>query len=134
MSQADIKSALETALGTISPAIDTAYENTQYKPVIGAPYQDVNFTFSAPLNDEYGPNYQENGYMQVTLRYPQNVGTKDIDARIALIRDKFKRGASFTKNGITTVINRSLEVRPGFNDGDRFVKPVFIRFYANIGS
>lgn len=133
MSQADIKSALETALGTISPAIDTAYENTQYKPVIGTPYQDVNFVFSAPLNEEYGPNYQENGYMQVTLRYPQNVGTKDIDAHIALIRDKFKRGSSFTRNGVTTVINRSLEVRPGFNDGDRYVKPVFIKFYANIG-
>ncbi|MBX9636514.1 MAG: DUF4128 domain-containing protein, partial [Nitrosomonas sp.] len=100
---------------------------------ISTPYQDVRFFFGQPNNEEYGSNYQENGYMQVTLRYPQNVGTKDIDARIALIRDKFKRGASFTKNGIIVVINRSLEVRPGFNDEKRYVKPVFIRFYANIG-
>lgn len=134
MSQADIRSSLEAALMTISPAIDTAFENTSYKPVAGTVYQDVSFFFGAPINDEYGSNYQEIGYMQVTLRYPQNVGSKDIDARINLIRDKFKRGASFTKNSITTVINRTLEVRPGFSDGERYVKPVFVKFYANIGS
>lgn len=132
MSQADIKSALETALGTISPAIATAYENTSYSPVIGTPYQDVNFVFAAPLNEEYGSNYQETGYMQITLRYPQNVGTKDIDARIALIRDKFKRGNSFVKNSVTTTISRTLEVRPGFQDGERYAKPLFVKFVTNM--
>lgn len=132
MSQADIRIALETALGTISPAIDTYYENSTYKPVMGAAYQTVSFVFAAPMNEEYGPNYRESGYMQVNLKYPQGTGSKDIEARIALIRNKFKRGVSFTQNGVVTIIDRTLEVRPGFSDEERFVKPVFVKFFANI--
>lgn len=134
MSQANIKAALEIALGEIIPEIGTAYENDVYTPVVGTPYQEVYFLFSEPDNNEYGSTYREIGYMQLTLNYPLKVGTHDIDFRISLIRDKFVRGASFTQNNTVVVVNRTPEVGPGEIDGDRYTKNVFIRFYANIGA
>ena len=131
MSTLKCRAALETALASMTPALQTAWENFPFSPVIGTPFQRCNILFAEPGNQEYGANYQELGYMNVTLYYPHGTGSADIVARAELIRQTFRRGASFTNSGLTVVISRTPEVTPSFNDGEFFVVSVRVRFYAN---
>lgn len=131
MSVVKVRAALETAVSGMSPALSTSYENVPFTPVQGTPYQRLNILFAEPGNQEYGANYQELGFMQLTLFYPIETGIGAANARAELIRQTFKRGASFTNSGLTVVIERTPEVKPGVNDGSFYVLPVKIRFYAN---
>lgn len=131
MSVVKCRGALEVAVNAMSPALATAWENVAFKPVTGQPYQRVSILFAEPGNEEYGPNYQELGYMQITLFYPHETGAGAAMARAELIRQTFKRGASFVNAGLTVVVSRTPEVMPAYNDGERFAVPVKVRFYAN---
>jgi hypothetical protein len=133
MSIVKIRSALETALNNISPVLDTAWENTQFEPQTGTAYQRAYLIFTEPNNQEYGSNYQELGFLQVDLIYPLLSGPSASDVRFELIRDAFKRGTSFVYSGVTVTINRTPYISPAYVSGDRFIRPVKIRFYANIG-
>ncbi len=131
MSVIKCRAALETALNAMTPALSTAWENVEFTPVLGTPYQRCTILFAEPGNDEYGRNYQELGFMQVMLYYPHGNGSSDAIARAELLRQTFRRGASFTNSGLTVVISRTPEVKPAFNDGEFYIVPVNIRFYAN---
>lgn len=130
MSLVAIRSALETALAAITPAIATAWENTPYTPVTGTPYQRVYLLAAEPANPEMGRLTRDQGFMQVSLAYPLGAGPAAPTARAELIRAAFKRGATFAASGITTIIERTPEIAPGRVEEDRFVVPVRIRFYA----
>jgi len=132
MSATKVRAGLETALAAMSPAITTAYENKVFAGVPGTAYQRVNVLFAEPLNEEMTASYTERGIMQVTLCYPADTGPGAAVARAELIRTTFKRGASFTASGVTTRIVRTPEIRPAFNDADRFCVPVTIRFEASV--
>jgi len=132
MSATKVRAALETALAAMSPAVSTAFENKVFDPVPGTPYQRVNLLAAEPLNEEMTASYTERGFMQVTLCYPADKGPGPATARAELIRDTFWRGASFVASGVTTRIIRTPEIRPAFNDGDRFCVPVRIRFEASV--
>jgi hypothetical protein len=125
------RAALEVAVNAMAPVIATAWENTKFSPVVEQPYQRVSILFAEPGNEEYGVNYQELGYMQITLFYPHETGSQAAMARAELIRQTFKRGSSFVNSGLTVVVSRTPEVMPAYNDGERFAVPVKIRFYAN---
>lgn len=128
----NIRSALETALAAISPALSTAWENAPFEATAGTAYQICNIIFAEPDNDEYGSRHRELGYMQVKLMYPLDVGTSAINTRAELLRTTFTRGNSFTSSGVVTMIQRTPEIRPGQVEGDRWAVAVIIRFYANI--
>ena len=128
-----IRAALETAVMLITPPIDTVFENTAYQPTTGRPFQQVNLIMAEPDNQEFGSNYQEQGYMQLTLFYPQQGGPSASDSRVELIRSRFSRGQSFTNGGYIVTINRTPRVSPAYIDGGRFIRPVSITFYSNIG-
>ena len=132
MSSVKVKAALETALNAMSPALLTAWENAQFQPVAGTPYQQVNVLFAPPENVEYGRRYREVGYMRVMLMYPLGNGLADAMARAELIRASFYRGASFVKDTVTVIIERTPEISTGSVDGDRWAIPVKIRFFANV--
>lgn len=132
MSIVSIRAALETALAGMTPALATAYENSPYTPVNGIPYQRAYMVFADPDNRAYGPDYTEQGYMQISLFYPLQTGSAAANARAQLLRTTFKRGTDFTSGGITTTIALTPSVSPAFNDGDRYVLPVKIRFFAQI--
>ena len=127
-----IRQALETKLGTISPALATAYENVQFKPTNGTAYQAVYVLFAQPDNRETGRQYVARGFMQVSLFYPQGGGAEPATSRAELIRSTFYRGLSLTNGGVTVTIERTPEILPGRNDDDRFVLPVRIPFYAPV--
>lgn len=132
MSLAAVRSALETALATISPSISTAYENVPFKPVVGTPYQAVFLLTAEPDNPEMGGLYTERGFLQVNLNYPLDTGPADAVARAALIRAKFPRAAAFVSAGITVTITKTPEVAPARIENDRYLVPIRIRFHAHI--
>lgn len=134
MSTVEVRKALETALATVTPAIDTANENSKYTPIAERPYQSVNLLLADPFNPLVGPDgfHIEQGIFQVTLKYPINVGTGETNTRAELIRSKFPKGSQFTSGGVTVTVDQTPTIAPGAVDGDRWAVPVKIRFYANI--
>ena len=131
MSAVLIRSALETALAAMSPAIGTAWENMPFTPENGTAYQRAHVLFGEPDNPEMGTFTQDRGFMQVSLCYPLDTGPATATARAELIRATFKRGSAFTASGVVTTIEKTPEIAPGMIEGDRYVLPVRVRFYAN---
>lgn len=133
MSSADVRAALETALAAIAPPLSTAWENTAFAPKVDEPYQRVSLLRATPRNDEYGRAYSERGIFQVSLHYPPNLGPKDAEARLDLLRASFFRGASFTKNSVVVTILRTPAALPPMDDDQgRYVLPVSIEFQASL--
>jgi len=132
MSIIKIRAALETALNNITPSIETAWENVPFTPTIGTPFQKCYLLLSEPDNSEYSTNYHAFGYMQIDLFYPLNNGSIDAMTRAELIRDTFKRGNSYNNNGIYVIIERTPEITPAYNDGEFYIIPVKVRFFAHI--
>ena len=129
MSITAIRATLETALDGMTPALATAWQNAPFTPVVGTPYQRASLLLAEPDNQEKGAGFQEQGFLQVDLCYPQSVGANTAEARAELLRTTFKRGTSLA-NGI--LISHTPEIKPAYNDGDRFVIPVRIRFHTYI--
>ena len=133
MSQPTIRAALEAALASLAPAIDTAWQNVPYTPVTGRPWQAVYLLPVAPHNYSMGDgSRQERGVFQVSLMYPQGQGSAAAGARAEMIAALFRRGASFTKGGITVQVERTPEIADGREDGDRWMVPVKIRYFCNL--
>lgn len=129
-----IRAALETQLATISPAIDTAYENTPYVPTTGTPYQQVTLLPATPANAEIGPAWTEQGIFQINLFYPKDAGPAAAQARAELIRAAFPFRASFTSGAITVNIINTTEIGAARPDDDTFMVPVKIRWQARVAS
>lgn len=133
MSAKAIRLALETRLNTMSPALATAWENVAYTPVSGTPYQRVNVLRATPDNPIIGQGfYRELGIFQVSLCYPLNSGANAATERAELVRTQFKRGISLTSGTVTVTIDGTPTISSGFVDGDRWVVPVSIPYWANI--
>jgi hypothetical protein len=132
MSAVKVRSALETALAAMSPALSTAFENAPFTPTVGTPYQRATLLLAQPANDEFSSTYREEGFLQVDLAYPLSDGPGAASARAEMIRTTFPRGASFTASGVVVNIERTPEIMPGRVEEDRFIIPVRVRFYAHI--
>ncbi|WP_219135375.1 DUF4128 domain-containing protein [Janthinobacterium sp. UMAB-60] len=133
MSQSTIRAALEVALASLAPAIDIAWQNVPYTPVTGRPYQAAYLLPADPDNHSMGDgSRQERGIFQVSLLYPPGQGTAAAGARAEMIRELFRRGASFTKGDVTVQIERTPEIANGREDGDRWMVPVKIRYFCNL--
>lgn len=104
MSRLKIRQALEVALASITPSIDTVYENKDYKPVIGKSYQKVFLLMNPPTNPTFGDTLTRyTGVLKVILCYPTNGGAKIVTARAEMIEALFKRGRSFSNDGVTVI-------------------------------
>jgi len=127
---ASIAVALETRLAAMTSPLATQWENATYTPVSGTPYQAVNLLLAQPLNDERSSRYVDQGYMQVTLRYPVNTGKGAALGQAQTLRDWFYRGLALAAGGVTVTITDAPEICPASIDGDRYAVPVKIRFRA----
>lgn len=135
MSSVKVKAALEMALDAMVPALATAWPNVAFTPPIDSstPWQRADVLFAAPEDLEIGSTYhREQGVFLVTLSYPLQTGTGAAQTRAELLRGIFFRGATFTNAGVVVTIEQTPEIPAGFADGDRWVVPVKVRFFANI--
>jgi hypothetical protein len=133
MSTVLCRAALETQLATITPALATVYENTEYTPTVGTAYQECYSLFATPENPTMGDGYHRVlGIFQVNLFYPLLAGPGTAYARAELIKAAFPRGSSFTSGAVTVIVDRTPEIGNGRIEGDRYMLPVKIPFFANI--
>lgn len=132
MSMITIRSILESALKAVDPTMQTAYENVKFTPTVGVPFQVPYIITSRPQNPTIGGDfYREVGYMQVNLYYPLGEGSLAITTRAELIRNTFKRGATFTKNDTTVVITGTPDMR-FVTELDHYVAILKIYFFSDI--
>ncbi len=132
MSQVLIRKMLETRLGTMSPALATAYENVSFTTTNGTPFQRVNLLPASPDNTSIGDkHFIEQGIFQVTLCYPSNVGPNAAQARAEAVKAHFKRGTTLVDGSQQLVITRTPSIGPAFVD-DRYNIPITIVYQADI--
>lgn len=133
MSAKAIRAALEAQLNAMTPALTTVWENSTGTPTSGTPYQRTNLLRANPDNPTIGTtHYRELGVFQVSLHYHLNAGPSPAETRAELVRTQFKRGTTLTSGGITVTIDGTPTIASGFVDGDRWVVPVSIPYWANI--
>jgi hypothetical protein len=115
--------------GTVTAQL-SAWENVDFAPITGIPYQSGTLVPAKPDNIEIGPMYREQGFYQVDLAYPEQVGAKAPEARAALVRSTFKRGNTFSSNGVTVTIMGTPQVLQGYPSPGCWVVPVRIPYQA----
>lgn len=135
MSLAIIRRALEKRLATLSPALETAFENAPYTPTPGTPFQRVNLLPNTPDNSIQGATtYFERGLFQITLCYAIGTGPAATEAQAQLTRAHFKRGTTMVESGVTVIITDTPRVSPALIDGDRYTIPISIAWQAQIST
>lgn len=132
-----VKAALETRLKAMSTLLPTQWENTAFTPPNSGAWQSVNFLPAEPENPSIlgvagSEMYRENGFMQVTLSYPAQGGAGSALTKAEAIRDWFPRGGSYSFGGLTVVVRRTPRIGPAMVQGDRYVLPVSIPYFANV--
>lgn len=136
MSIVNVRAALETAFEAITPTLDIAWENVPFIPVHDTPYQEVRLLPAEPENPVYGGDFKrEIGILQIMLFYPQlptSGGPSEAATRAELIRSTFFRGSTWSASGVSVIIQRTPEIAPAFTEGDWYVLPVRVRYFANV--
>lgn len=125
----EARQIIEKAILAISPKIDTAFENTAYKPTSGKPYQEFYFLPAKPdsilIDDTIA---EQRGIFQITLRYPAGKGVKDALERAELYEKAFKVGAAL-ENKVYIISPTGTDILGV--DGDRYsvVVSIYFKFY-----
>lgn len=134
MSIPNIRNALETALASITPAVDIVHENGErYEPQEGVPYCEAYLLMAEPSNPVVGQAFhRELGIFQINLQYPLLAGTLECALRAEQLRAVFKRGATFTDGGVTVQIDKTPEIAAGAPEEGRWRQTVRIRWHADI--
>lgn len=121
-----IRQALEKAVLAVTPAIDTAFENTTFSPRAGEPYQQLHFLPAKPEAAVIDDSISEvSGVFQITLRYPAGEGVKDVLERAKLYEKAFKVGVKL-ENEVFITAPTSVNILGV--DGDRYGVAVSIYF------
>lgn len=131
-----IRQALEKAVSNVSGGISSAqtrWENTDFTPTAGTPYQRVDILPAEPANPSMGDGFRrEQGLLQISLCFPQMAGAKAAADAAEILRVAFKRGNTFTQGSVSVIISRTPEISAGYTEQDRWVVVVRVRYYANI--
>jgi len=131
MSHLSISAAFEKKLALLTPTLATAYENADYKPVTGTPYQRVKLLPTLPDNSVIASDYyRELGLFEIVLFYPLNAGSGAAKSRANAIKTHFKRGTAMTEDGLIVKVNRTPNVSQGFKTDDRYAIPITISYYT----
>ena len=119
------RQAIEQAILSIVPRIDTQFENATYSPKEGVPYQQLHFLPAKPASIVIDDSVAElSGVFQITLRYPAGEGVKDALARAESYAKVFYAGAKFDE----VYIIAPCSVNILGVDGDRYGVVVSIYF------
>lgn len=135
MSVANIIKALEKSVvaNTNSTLIDSAFENSDFKPTLGKAYQDIRILFARPDNSTLGSShYKERGILKLILNYPNAQGKADSVTRIEEIRTAYKRGTTFVESTSNVIIDKTPEIGQGRNLDGQWVVPIIISWYSEV--
>lgn len=132
MSYLLIRKLLEEKLATISPSISTSYENLNFQPVNGTPWQRLELS-SKIGNPTFGDNLKrETGILMLNLMYPLNAGPGAANARADIVRTTFYRGLTLSSGAVRISIDKTPEIHQGFKDEGWYNLPISVFFTADI--
>lgn len=129
----NIRRAFEKSLTTLSPEIDSAYENKKYEPIMGKPYQRLQLAPNPVQNPTLGDSYyREVGEFQVFLCYPSHSGTLDVLTKAHLIRDTYFRGFTLVEGDTEIIVSKTPRIDGAIITSDRYIVPVIIEYFASV--
>lgn len=130
MSQANMKRALLTQLDSML-GLPYIVPNDESKAPNKGPYAEVSFILAQPVVFTLGDDGldEHRGIMQVLLKYPQGVGSGDLDEKADAIRESFRAGLKLIYDGQeVAIVNAGAGIQTPIDN--KFVCPVSIQFYA----
>lgn len=129
----NIKLAFEKELTLLNNDIQTAYENVEFEPTEGVPYQVLKIIPDDVENPTYGDNYyREVGEFLVLLCYPAREGSRAALEKAHSIRDAFFRGRTLVEGGTKITIDTTPRIAGASIADDRYVIPVIITYFSSI--
>jgi len=134
MTIATIRAALETRLNGITSPLPTAWENMDYTPVLGTPWQRVNLLVNEPVDYAVTSDViEQRGILQVTLYYPHGEGTAAAAARADAVRARFAPVQTLTSGQTKVEILRTAHIAIGQSVDEWWVVPVSIPWRSFTG-
>lgn len=127
-----IRAALEAKLLTITPPIATAWDNVNFVPTIGTPYQRVHLMRNTPVDHAKVTLdlLEDRGFLAIGLFYPVGFGAGEAEARAEMIRAAFKPYQELTSSGVTVIIKRTADIKSGRREDDWWHVPVFVPWHS----
>ena len=127
MTIATIRAALESRLNGISPAIATAWENADFTPTTGTPWQRVDLMVNDPVDYAVTSDVVERrGFLQVTLFYPRGVGTATVSARAEAVATRFAPVQTLTSGATNVEILSTATIHSGIVTEEWFAVPISV--------
>lgn len=127
----DIAVALEKRLALLSPGISIAYENIDFKPVTGVPYQRVNLLVNDPVDHAVTMDVlEQRGIFQVMLCYPLGGGRSPAQRQAQFTANHFAPVQDLTFGTAKVEIRKTPKVGSGRRDEDRWCIPVTVWWHA----
>lgn len=129
----NIKLAFEKELTSLNSDIESSYENVEYEPKDGVPYQILKILPDDVENPTYGDNYyREVGEFLVLLCYPSREGSSKALQKAHVIRDAFFRGRTLVEGGTKVTIDSTPRISGATVADDRYIVPVTITYFSSI--
>lgn len=122
----DIRIATREHLELISSDIQTAWEGFKYEPTKGTPYQEVSLLSGDVLDVGFDNIQVGNHILQVSLLYPSNDGTYDVEEKAKEIQSHFKKGTELTHGAIKVCIKSTPTIVNLGTIDDRIIRVVSI--------
>jgi len=130
---ADISSALDLRLNTLTGQSPVAWENTAYIPVKDTLYLRPTILPALTLQAGLGVNGIDEyiGIYQIDIFAPAGKGRGEAEIKADAVADHFKRGTDLSKNGKTVRLG-NVSRNSGIRDEDRFIISLSINYMAHV--
>lgn len=126
-----IAAALERKSAAIASPLATAYENEDFTPTDGVPYQRENLLPNVPIDHAVTSDVVEwQGLFQVMVCYPLGEGRGAAQAKAQAIADHFAPAQTLVEGGIKVYLNSTPRIGAGLIDEGRWCIPVTISWSA----
>jgi len=115
-------------LETIANNISTDYEGDKFTPVNDVEYQSVHL-LSGGVDDftiAYEDSVKSSLILQITLNYPSQKGTYDVETKASQIVAHFNRGLVLEKNSVKVRVEKTPTIANLGVVGDREIRAVSI--------
>lgn len=110
---------------------DVAWENADYKPIVGTPYLKPRFLPAEPEQAALGSTGSNRlgGIYQVSVIHPIGGGSAAAKAQADAIVSQFKRGTQLTRDDLTIRVDRAWQ-GPAMDSEAWYTIPVSIRWFV----
>ena len=130
---ADISSALDSRLNTLTGQSPIAWENTAYIPVKDTLYLRPTILPASTIQAGLGTSGLDEyvGIYQIDIFAPAGKGRGEAEIKADAVADHFKRGTDLSKNGKTVRLG-DVSRNSGIRSEDRFIISLSINYMAHV--